>query len=305
MPGLQRVIASRHSSGATGNSVGTSWQASCLTYSPTSKCIHNGDRHPFAPHPLGNNLSTFRICPSSDAPKPQAGAHLDAEVRRVQRGRRAHQGAQLARLARRRTLLLDRQQRACARPRHRAAPGPPRPACPRGSRPRRSAARPRRSRRPRAAAPVACVTGCRVSVSSPLLGADKGSTMLSASMYRTAARHSGRHARAGNCLDERSVGEGSQVRAPAHRRRANVRAHVPASALLTLAGCTGTRTGRARAPHRLSPAPNSVMTPAWPAGVSSAQPDSVSAQHAREPRVRPLAPCTKQRSPPSSATPAV
>ncbi len=110
MPGLQRVIASRHSSGATGNSVGTSWQASCLTYSPTSKCIHNGDRHPFAPHPLGNNLSTFRICPSSDAPKPQAGAHLDAEVRRVQRGRRAHQGAQLARLARRRTLLLDRQQ---------------------------------------------------------------------------------------------------------------------------------------------------------------------------------------------------
>ncbi len=129
--------------------------------------------------------------------------------------------------------------------------------------------------------------------------------MLSASMYRTAARHSGRHARAGNCLDERSVGEGSQVRAPAHRRRANVRAHVPASALLTLAGCTGTRTGRARAPHRLSPAPNSVMTPAWPAGVSSAQPDSVSAQHAREPRVRPLAPCTKQRSPPSSATPAV
>ncbi len=129
--------------------------------------------------------------------------------------------------------------------------------------------------------------------------------MLSASIYRTAARHSGRHARAGHCLDERSVGEDSQVQAPAHRRRASVRALVPASALLPLAGCTGTRPGRARAPHRLPPAPNSVTTPAEPAGVSSAQPDSVSAQHAREPRVRPLAPCTKQRSPPSSATPAV
>ncbi len=113
MPGLQRVISSRHSSGAPGNPVGTSWQASCLTYRPTSKCTPNGDKHPFAPRPLGNlgnNAPTFHICPSSDAPKAQAGAHLDAEVRRVQRGRRAHQGAQLARLARRRTLLLDRQQ---------------------------------------------------------------------------------------------------------------------------------------------------------------------------------------------------
>ena len=61
----------------------------------------------------------------------------------------------------------------------------------------------------------------------------------------------------------------------------------------------------APAAHRLPDALVSVTTPSGPAGSSSAQPANVSAQHVLDTCVRPPSPCTKQRSPSSSAHAAV